>query len=141
MLLCSGKVYFALDAARQKENVQDVAIIRVEQLYPFPQKEIQAILARHSNVREFCWVQEEPRNRGAWTFMRNRLEPLLPETAVLRYIGRDEAASPATGAFRMHQAEEEEVIAAALELPIERARLQKPASPKEAAARSTPVSD
>jgi len=141
LILCSGKLYFALDAARKKERVEDAAIVRLEQLYPFPQKEVQAMISKYRNIREVCWAQEEPRNRGAWTFMEDRLNSMIPETAVLTYSGREEAASPATGSYRLHQIEEQELIAHALELPPERARIDKPATPREAAAKATPVSD
>ncbi|HTW94340.1 MAG TPA: hypothetical protein VMD30_06090, partial [Tepidisphaeraceae bacterium] len=116
LLLCSGKAYFSLAMARESQNVNDVAIVRVEQLYPYPQKELQAILAKYRSASEVVWVQEEPRNRGAWTFMSDRLEPMLPESAVLQYVGRDEAASPATGSHKVHEAEEHELIARALDV-------------------------
>ncbi len=82
LLLCSGKIYFTLEAARKKAGRDDVAIVRVEQFYPFPKNEIQAILAKYRNATEIGWVQEEPQNRGAWTFMSDRLQSMLPETAV-----------------------------------------------------------
>jgi 2-oxoglutarate dehydrogenase E1 component len=123
LLMCSGKVYFLLNAERVKQKIEDVAIVRVEQLYPFPQKEVQAILAKYRNAGEVCWVQEEPRNRGAWDFMRDRLSGMLPETAVLTYCGRDEAASPATGSAKAHVIEEKELVAHALDLaPAERVK-------------------
>jgi 2-oxoglutarate dehydrogenase E1 component len=123
-------VYYSLAAAREKENVRGTALVRVEQLYPFPRKEIQAVLARYRQAREICWVQEEPENRGAWSFMQHRLRELLPDPAVLTYFGRDEAASPATGNYKMHQVEEQEIIAHALEI----AAKEKTAAKGEAAA-------
>ncbi|MDP9174144.1 MAG: 2-oxoglutarate dehydrogenase E1 component [Planctomycetota bacterium] len=117
VLMCSGKIYFGLEAARAKAGLNDIAIVRVEQLYPYPQKELQAILAKYRNAHEIGWVQEEPKNRGAWVFMSDRLEPMLSETAVLTYYGRDEAASPAVGSKKVSDAEEAELIALALELP------------------------
>jgi 2-oxoglutarate dehydrogenase E1 component len=117
VLFCSGKINFLLAAAREKENIKDTAIVRVEQLYPFPRKEIQAILSKYSKASEICWVQEEPMNRGAWTFIAPRLRELLRDTAVLTYHGREESASPATGSAKMHAIEEQEVIAHALDLP------------------------
>src|SRR5205807_2753 len=115
-LLCSGKVYFALDGGRRKHQVADTAIVRVEQLYPFPQKEIQALLQKYRGVQEVVWVQDEPRNRGAWLFMQDRLLGMIPETAVLKYVGREEAASPATGSYKLHEIEAEEILTAALDL-------------------------
>jgi 2-oxoglutarate dehydrogenase E1 component len=116
LLLCTGKVYYSLAQAREKEGIRDTAVVRVEQLYPFPKKELQSVFQRYRNAHDVTWVQEEPRNRGAWTFMEPRLRDMLPETAVLSYTGRDEAASPATGSYKMHQIEEQELIAHALDL-------------------------
>jgi 2-oxoglutarate dehydrogenase complex dehydrogenase (E1) component-like enzyme len=117
VLFCSGKIFFLLNQAREKEGIKDTAIVRVEQLYPFPKKEIQAVLSKYSSAQEICWVQEEPANRGAWTFMAPRLRELLRDTAVLTYHGREESASPATGSSKIHAIEEEEIIAHALDLP------------------------
>ena len=116
LLLCSGKVYFSLDGARKKHQVADTAIVRVEQLYPFPKPEIQAVLKKYPNAREIIWVQEEPRNRGAWTFMQDRLQTMIAETAVLKYVGREAASSPATGSYKLHEIEVEEILTAALDL-------------------------
>jgi 2-oxoglutarate dehydrogenase E1 component len=113
LLLCTGKVYYTLAAAREKGGRDDVAIVRVEQLYPFPGKELSAVLSRYRNAQEVCWVQEEPKNRGAWTFMAFKLQDLLPDQ-VVHYIGRDESASPATGSFKLHQIEEQDLVAQAI---------------------------
>lgn len=115
VLFCSGKVYFTLHAAREKNNVRDVAIVRVEQFYPYPHKEIQQILSRYHRAEEVGWVQDEPRNRGAWVFMDQRLREIVPH-GVLSYFGREEAASPATGNYKVHSAEEAEIISHALDL-------------------------
>jgi len=117
VLFCSGKMFYTLDAARKKQGVSDVAIVRVEQLYPFPEKEIRAIFGKYRLADEIAWVQDEPENRGAWRFMDARLRKILPENRVLNYYGRDEAASPATGLHKMHLIEEVEIISHALELP------------------------
>jgi 2-oxoglutarate dehydrogenase E1 component len=130
VLFCSGKIYFALEAARKRVGLEDVALVRVEQLYPYPQKEIQSILAKYRNAKEICWVQEEPRNRGSWTFMSDRLQPMLSETASLTYFGRDEAASPSVGSKKVSDAEEAEILARALELPA--SEPPKPAAAKPA---------
>jgi 2-oxoglutarate dehydrogenase E1 component len=131
VLLCSGKVYFTLDEARKKHNLADVALVRVEQLYPFPEKEIQSVFAKYRGATEIAWVQEEPENRGAWRFMDNKLRKILPENRVLTYYGREEAASPATGALKMHEIEQKELLTQALELPAE-----APVSPDNAAERA-----
>jgi len=117
LLFCSGKIYFLLSQAREKEQIKNTAIVRVEQLYPYPKKEIQAILSKYSNAQEICWVQEESMNRGAWSFIAPRLRELLRDTAVLTYHGREESASPATGSSKIHIIEEEEIIAHALDIP------------------------
>jgi 2-oxoglutarate dehydrogenase E1 component len=132
LLLCSGKIYFALETARKRVGLEDVAIVRVEQLYPYAQKELQAILSKYRNAREVCWVQEEPKNKGAWTFMLGRLEPMLPETSVLSYVGRDEAASPAVGSKKVSDAEEAEILSRALELPVAETPKPLPAPPTPA---------
>ncbi|HLL89459.1 MAG TPA: 2-oxoglutarate dehydrogenase E1 component [Tepidisphaeraceae bacterium] len=116
LLLCSGKVYFSLAQAREKAGITDTTIVRVEQLYPFPRKEIQQVLAKYNHATEVGWVQEEPRNRGAWTFMEPRLREMLSDVSTLSYFGRDEAASPATGSMKMHKIEEEELLDHALDL-------------------------
>ena len=117
LLLCSGKVYFAVDAERQTRKMEEVAMVRVEQLYPYPQKELQGILAEYRNASEVVWVQEEPKNRGAWTYMSDRLTPMLAETTVLSYVGRAESASPAAGSHKAHDLEEADLIARALDFP------------------------
>ncbi|HXE55452.1 MAG TPA: 2-oxoglutarate dehydrogenase E1 component [Tepidisphaeraceae bacterium] len=143
IVFCSGKVFYSLAAARDKASLKNVAIVRVEQLYPFPKKEIQNILARYRQAREICWVQEEPRNRGAWHFMEDRLRDMLPDPAVLAYFGRDEAASPATGSYKAHEQEEQEIITQALELSTKKPAIAKQTAAQQpaAAGSQTPVSD
>jgi 2-oxoglutarate dehydrogenase E1 component len=143
ILFCSGKVFYSIAAARDKASIKDVAIVRVEQLYPFPKREIQAILARYRQAREIFWVQEEPRNRGAWQFMEDRLRDMLPDPAVLSYVGRDESASPATGSYKSHESEEQELIAHALDLngQVKHAAAHAASQQPATAASQTPVSD
>jgi 2-oxoglutarate dehydrogenase E1 component len=102
---CSGKVYYDLIERREKENADDIAFIRLEQLYPFPKKQVEAILEKYSHAKEFLFVQEEPENMGAWRFVDKHLRSLN-----LKYVGRDEAASPATGFGKRHAAEIEEMM-------------------------------
>jgi len=122
VLLCTGKVFYTLSAARDERKLSNVALVRVEQLYPFPKKEIETALARYSRAGEFFWVQEEPKNMGAWTFMEPRLSTLVPPGSRLEYRGRAEAASPAHGFYRIHHLEEHEFVKHALEIlrPVER---------------------
>lgn len=108
VILCSGKVFFSLFSHREEKRVTDVALLRLEQLYPFAEAEIRETLRNYPRADKFLWVQEEPRNQGAWTFIHERLD--LP----LVYCGRPESASPATGMFRIHEAEEKRFLEAAL---------------------------
>jgi 2-oxoglutarate dehydrogenase E1 component len=110
VLLCSGKVYYVLLEARRERGLDTTAIVRVEQLYPFPQHELEGIFAAYPNAGQFYWVQEEPWNMGAWHFMYHRLRRILPASRSLTYVGRPEAASPATGSYKLHQTEEADVI-------------------------------
>ncbi|HEY2412566.1 MAG TPA: 2-oxoglutarate dehydrogenase E1 component [Pirellulaceae bacterium] len=119
LVLCTGHVFYALQAARDEQAKGEIAIVRIEQLYPFPKAELQAIVARYRRATEVFWIQEEPRNMGAWGFIAPRLSEILPDTCVLSYQGRDEAASPATGSYRLHQVEERAFISRALEDGIE----------------------
>ncbi len=111
--LCSGKVYFDLETARARNKVDDVALVRVEQLYPLHVERLEELFDRYSNA-EFCWVQEEPKNMGAWTFIQANLLDEFPQRPRLRYIGRRAGASPATGHNSVHQHEQTELINEAL---------------------------
>ena len=97
VVFCSGKVYFDLLKARRKEALRDVALVRIEQLYPFPSEEYQAILGRYANASEVVWCQEEPQNQGAWYQIRHRLQELALGQRPVLYAGRAPAAAPATG--------------------------------------------
>ena len=110
VLVTTGKTFYTLDAARGEGRGSDVAIVRVEQLYPFPSAEIGAAIRRCPDAAELCWVQEEPANQGAWTFARPLLAALVGPSRAPRYIGRDEAASPATGNYHVHQDEERALV-------------------------------
>jgi 2-oxoglutarate dehydrogenase E1 component len=114
VVLCSGKVYFDLLQARRAEHLEHVAIVRIEQLYPFPAQEYSAVLARYPNAVEVVWCQEEPQNQGAWFQIRHRLEELASEARPVYYAGRAPAAAPATGLARIHQAEQRQLVQAAL---------------------------
>jgi 2-oxoglutarate dehydrogenase E1 component len=117
VVLSSGKVYFDLLKARRaqsKDNSNtEVALVRVEQLYPFPVPEMEAVLAKYPNAREVVWCQEEPQNQGAWYQIRHRLATLVGKHELL-YAGRAPAAAPATGITKMHEAEQRGLIEAAL---------------------------
>jgi 2-oxoglutarate dehydrogenase E1 component len=114
VVFCSGKVYFDLLKARRKEALRDVALVRIEQLYPFPSEEYEAVLARYANAREVVWCQEEPQNQGAWYQIRHRLQELLTGRRPVLYAGRAPAAAPATGIPQIHEIEQQRLVAAAL---------------------------
>ena len=113
VLLCSGKVYYDLEQARAEHGLDDVAIVRLEQLYPLDSKNLHAILAQYGNAKDFAWVQEEPQNRGAWRFIQPRLQEVL-DNKPLRYIGRQAAASPAVGSLSAHKKEQQALVEQAL---------------------------
>jgi multifunctional 2-oxoglutarate metabolism enzyme len=111
VLACSGKVYYDLIGAREQRNAEDVAILRVEQLYPFASADFSDLLARYPVTAEVMWVQEEPRNMGPWRFMYDQIQPLLAESKrMLRYAGRPESASPSAGSLKRHQQEQAELV-------------------------------
>jgi 2-oxoglutarate dehydrogenase E1 component len=113
LVLSSGKVYFDLLKARRTAKTEDVALVRVEQLYPFPVQELEAVLSRYPNAREVVWCQEEPQNQGAWYQVRHRLQAVVGKRELL-YAGRPPAAAPATGISKIHDAEQRGLIEAAL---------------------------
>jgi 2-oxoglutarate dehydrogenase complex dehydrogenase (E1) component-like enzyme len=115
VVFCSGKVYYDLLAAREERKAEHVALVRVEQLYPFVAAQASDILARYAPSAEAVWAQEEPRNMGPWRFIREQIQPLLdPTSRELRYVGRAESASPATGSGKRHQQEQAEIVNDAL---------------------------
>jgi 2-oxoglutarate dehydrogenase E1 component len=113
VVLCSGKIYYELLISRRERDLSSVAIARVEQLYPFPAAELRSVLDRYPAATEVYWVQEEPENMGAWRFISDRLAPILGGRH-LRYVGREAAASPAVGSYKLHQEEQNQVINQAL---------------------------
>jgi 2-oxoglutarate dehydrogenase E1 component len=141
VVLSSGKVYFDLLKARRASNNPDVALVRVEQLYPFPVQEMEAVLARYPNTREVVWCQEEPQNQGAWYQIRHRLQTLVGKRELL-YAGRAPAAAPATGITKIHELEQRTLIEAALtatdkeDAARETKRLMASSTPAAAAATS-----
>jgi 2-oxoglutarate decarboxylase len=116
VVLCSGKVYYDLVEARKKAAVEKVSIVRMEQFYPFPLTRLREVLAKYPAARQLVWAQEEPKNMGGWTFIEARLEKLLPACERPIYVGRAASASPATGSYVIHQAEQSELVNRALRL-------------------------
>ncbi len=113
-MLCTGKISIDLLTNDSRTEAEDVAIIRIEQLYPFPDQEIQSILARYPNVREIVWVQEEPRNMGAWSYLAPRLQEIVPSGITVEIISRPDRSSPAAGFIELYEAEQEQIIKGAL---------------------------
>jgi 2-oxoglutarate dehydrogenase E1 component len=114
VVFCSGKVYFDLLEARRTHGLHNVAIVRIEQLYPFPGEEYAATIRKYANAREVVWCQEEPQNQGAWYQIRHRLQEPLSREDHLLYAGRAPAAAPATGIPQLHADQQQGLVEAAL---------------------------
>ncbi|MEX0881065.1 MAG: hypothetical protein WEB59_08760 [Thermoanaerobaculia bacterium] len=113
VMFCSGKVYYDLRAEKEKRGDFRTALVRLEQLYPFPKEALRAILSGYPNARRALWVQEEPKNMGAWSFVHERSGEFLREGLALRYVGRAASPSPATGNAAVHKRELERFLAEA----------------------------
>lgn len=122
VVLCSGKVYYDLLAGREALDAKEqakIALVRVEQLYPYPDHRLAPILKSYKNMKEVIWCQEEPKNMGSWFFMKPKLDEQLEEMGLdvpVRYNGRDERASPATGSEKVHAKEQKQLVTDALTL-------------------------
>jgi 2-oxoglutarate dehydrogenase E1 component len=114
IVLCSGKVYYDLLEQRRTEHIEDVAIVRLEQLYPFPSDAYEGVLDRYAAAKEVVWCQEEPQNQGAWYQIRHRLQEKLGNQQALLYAGRPGAAAPAAGIFQLHVEQQRDLVQAAL---------------------------
>lgn len=115
VILCSGQVYAALHKHRADNNIDNVAITRIEQLHPFPWEQLRENLDQYKNAKTIVWCQEEPLNAGAWSFTQPRIETLLNQTEHhdrkhVMYAGRNPSASTATGLKKVHQKEEQELL-------------------------------
>jgi 2-oxoglutarate dehydrogenase E1 component len=110
LVLCSGKVAVDLLTSERRKDNPNVAVVRVEQLYPFPADLITGLFDRYSNIREVCWVQEEPENMGAWEFVRPLIESLIDGRWGLRYIGRSRNSSPSEGSSSWHAANQRLIV-------------------------------
>ncbi|HKR66533.1 MAG TPA: hypothetical protein VJZ00_22590, partial [Thermoanaerobaculia bacterium] len=113
VLITSGKVYYDLRTARDKANAK-VAILRLEQFYPFPRPMLLDALKGYPNATEIVWVQEEPRNMGAWPFLHEHLAAVVGANQTLRYVGRPKAAAPATGSHHRHEDQQKALVEEAL---------------------------
>ena len=133
LILCTGKIYYDLLAERDEKGLDEVALVRLEQLYPFPEAEVAEAIGRYPKAEKFLWVQEEALNMGAWYFVQPLLDELLPESAELGYVGRDEAASPAVGDAGQHQTEQHEIVEQALDPAGKELRIDAAPSARRAA--------
>ncbi|MGM1064436.1 multifunctional oxoglutarate decarboxylase/oxoglutarate dehydrogenase thiamine pyrophosphate-binding subunit/dihydrolipoyllysine-residue succinyltransferase subunit [Saccharothrix sp. Mg75] len=115
VLLCSGKIYYELLAEQEKRGAQDVAVVRVEQLYPVPARKLTEALESYPNATEVRWVQEEPANQGAWPFFGLALPELLPTRFTVKRVSRRPMAAPSAGSSKVHEVEQRELIAKAFE--------------------------
>lgn len=114
VVFCSGKIYYELLTKRREENRQDVVLLRIEQLYPFPDEECTAQLKQYKHVKNVIWCQEEPQNQGAWYSMKHHLESCLQPGQTLSYAGRKAAAAPAVGYHHLHEEQQANVVKEAL---------------------------
>ncbi|MCH8566797.1 MAG: multifunctional oxoglutarate decarboxylase/oxoglutarate dehydrogenase thiamine pyrophosphate-binding subunit/dihydrolipoyllysine-residue succinyltransferase subunit [Balneolales bacterium] len=114
IVFCSGKVYYDLFQKRKELEKNDIALVRIEQYYPFPDSDVREEIARFENAKEVIWCQEEARNMGAWTFIRSRFEQDLNNEFDIKYVGRFTSASPAAGTMKLHNAEQEKLLNEAL---------------------------
>lgn len=114
IIFCTGKVYYELLEKRREQKIDNAAIVRIEQLYPFPAKECKAVLDSYPAGKDIVWCQEEPENQGAWPSLMPQLSSLLGKGQVLRYAGRSEAAAPAVGYHSIHEQQQKELVEKAL---------------------------
>ncbi|HKR01348.1 MAG TPA: multifunctional oxoglutarate decarboxylase/oxoglutarate dehydrogenase thiamine pyrophosphate-binding subunit/dihydrolipoyllysine-residue succinyltransferase subunit, partial [Pyrinomonadaceae bacterium] len=114
IVVCSGKVFYDLALARKKSGDERVAIVRLEQFYPFPEKRLREIFDSYGEAAQLVWAQEEPKNMGGWTFVEPRLMNMLPACQRPYYVGRAASASPATGSYTIHEMEQRRVVDQAL---------------------------
>jgi 2-oxoglutarate dehydrogenase E1 component len=118
LLFCSGKVYFDLLEQRRESNITNIAISRIEQLFPFPHDDVKTVLNSYPNLKEVVWVQEEPKNQGSWYYMQSRgtMIGVLSDQHTFGYAGRFYSASPATGLLPIHNAQQKQLVSDALQL-------------------------
>jgi 2-oxoglutarate dehydrogenase E1 component len=114
VVLCSGRVYYDLLEERRARGIEDIAVLRIEQLYPFPEAELITELSRYASAREIVWCQEEPQNQGAWYQSQHHIHSCMQRNQTLQYAGRPASASPAAGYFRLHLQQQSALVDAAL---------------------------
>ncbi|MDE0755513.1 MAG: 2-oxoglutarate dehydrogenase E1 component [Woeseiaceae bacterium] len=124
VIFCSGKVYYDLIEAREVNDLSNVAVVRIEQLYPFAIERYASILESYPNITDVVWCQEEPQNQGAWYQIRHRLQEPLSDQQELFYAGRSSAAAPASGIYKLHLQQQQALVEAALDVEV-KARVAK----------------
>ncbi|WMY95213.1 MAG: 2-oxoglutarate dehydrogenase E1 component [Arsenophonus sp.] len=116
VILCSGKVYYDLLEQRMRNQQKNIAIIRIEQIYPFPDEDLKKVLEIYKHVHDFVWCQEEPFNQGAWCFIKHNIRAIIPKYALLKYVGRTASSVPAVGYAFVHQTQQKILLRDALEI-------------------------
>ena len=118
LLICCGKVYYDLLEQRRVNNIDNIAIARMEQLFPFPHSEMKGVISSYPSVEEIVWVQEEPKNQGSWYYMQSRgtMIGCLSKQHTFGYAGRFYSASPAVGYMSLHLEQQKELVSDALQL-------------------------
>jgi 2-oxoglutarate dehydrogenase E1 component len=117
VIICSGKIYYELLEARRVNRIHDIAILRVEQIYPFPGEQLDALLSQYTDTNDLLWCQEEPKNQGGWDFSKLRIPALINKRWQLSYAGRQPSSAPAVGSAKLHAQEQQQIIKAALDIP------------------------
>jgi 2-oxoglutarate dehydrogenase E1 component len=113
LILCSGKVYTELVGSEYREEATDTAVVRIELLYPFPEEQIREALDGYEGLRELIWVQEEPQNMGAWSYVEPRLREIVGDGLPVHYVGKPARPSPAQGSAKFHKQEHAEIVRSA----------------------------
>lgn len=116
VIICSGKIYYELLEARRVNRIHDIALLRIEQIYPFPGEQLDKLLAQYTNTNELVWCQEEPKNQVAWDFSKLRIPAFIKPRWQLGYIGREPSSAPAVGSAKLHARQQQKIIAQALDL-------------------------
>jgi 2-oxoglutarate dehydrogenase E1 component len=119
VIACSGKLYYELLEARRVNRIHDIAILRVEQIYPFPGEQLDELLSQYTATDELIWCQEEPKNQGGWDFCKHRIPAMINQRWQLGYIGRQPSSAPAVGSVKLHAIEQQAIINKALNIPEE----------------------
>jgi 2-oxoglutarate dehydrogenase E1 component len=110
VILCSGRIYVDLVGSNLRKETRNVAIARLEQLYPFPKEALEDLLEKYPNLQRVIWVQEEPLNMGSWNYLRPRLRQLIDDRLPIHYVGRPESSSPAEGSSTTYRANQQVLI-------------------------------